>query len=540
MMTARDTSVGTRRFIQISVRASHPAVKRLPAPITRPGRLENRDTIEYGAGMQRRLPVIAATCLLCAGAAQSSEIRLHEDRLSLKANHESLRDVLAEFVRAGVDVKLEPGIDAVVDGTLDDEPIDEGLDALLDSFNYVLYWDVLQGPVGPLTRLAGMHVFRPGQRHAVVPFHPQGNTLVPAHLPGAPLHAKDELLLGLKPGTTAKQFRELLAWIDATAVGSISSFGIYQVRLPRDSNVPAIVATLKNNPWVAAAEPNYIHQIAAPVSDTSDGGTRSASTAADPPPGAAAMAIFDSGLMDLDLLGDSVVGTYDAVDPSQKITDALGHGTQMALIASGAVVPRGLSEVTGENGVPIIAIKAFDDEGQSSNYSLLRGMNFAIAEGGRVISMSWGTDVESAFLEHAVQYAQENDMVVVAAAGNEPNGQPVYPAAYHGVIAVSAMTADGRIWDRSNYGSFVSAAGPGSATFPVGHNGPPGAYVGTSIATPVVASALTQYFANHPDATAVEATAALNDALTDLGDPGRDDYYGHGALDAEALKRLLE
>ena len=167
-------------------------------------------------------------------------------------------------------------------------------------------------------------------------------------------------------------------------------------------------------------------------------------------------------------------------------------------------------------------------------------MEFAIAEGSRVISMSWGTDVESAFLEHAVQYAQENNMVVVAAAGNEPNGRPVYPAAYHGVIAVSAMTADGRIWDRSNYGSFVSAAGPGSATFPVGHNGPPGPYVGTSIATPVVASALTQYFANHPDATVVEATAALNDALTDLGDPGRDDYYGNGALDAEALERLLK
>jgi hypothetical protein len=55
-----------------------------------------------------------------------------------------------------------------------------------------------------------------------------------------------------------------------------------------------------------------------------------------------------------------------------------------------------------------------------------------------------------------------------------------------------------------------------------------------------VARALTQYFGRHPEATAAEATQALQDALTDLGDPGRDAYYGYGALDAAALDKLLK
>jgi hypothetical protein len=131
-------------------------------------------------------------------------------------------------------------------------------------------------------------------------------------------------------------------------------------------------------------------------------------------------------------------------------------------------------------------------------------------------------------------------LIVVAAAGNEPTGKAVYPAAYPGVVAVGAVDADGQLWSQSNYGPFISLAAPGTAKFPVGHNGPPGAYAGTSISSAYVTRALSLYLTRHPKATRQEALTALRDALSDAGAAGRDNQYGHGVLDAHALVRLLK
>ncbi len=490
-----------------------------------------------------RFSLICLTSLLLGGVfcplVPAAELRLDGDRVTLRAEQESLRDVLAEFVRTGVEVRIDPGVEARANGVLEDEDINDALEKLLGHYNYLLSWDVIDGPVGPLPRLAGIHVFRPGRQQEVVPFDPVGSNHVVVRIPGVPAHAKDELLLGMRPGTTAKQFKEVLATVGGTAVESISEFGIYQIRLPRDTDVPKAVAALKGNPWVAVTEPNYIHQVPPPaVSETTASGANPLRSLGEPGDGAA-VAIFDSGLTALDELGGAVVGTFDAVEPSRPIEDPLGHGTQMALIASGAVVPGGAPVDIAADPVPVLAIRSFDDNGAASNFSLLRGIDYAIDQGGRVISMSWGTETDSQFLESAIRYAQQKDMVVVASVGNVPNNQATYPAAYSGVLGISATVPDGTVWKKSNYGDFVFAAAPGTGEFPIGYNGPPGSYVGTSIASPYFARAISLYLADHPDATAESAVDALKGSLTDAGEAGKDPYYGFGVLDAAALEQYL-
>jgi hypothetical protein len=482
------------------------------------------------------LPIFA--CVLSASAA---ELRLDGDRIYLKAEREHLEGVLNEFVRAGVQVEVEPGIAALVNGTLFDEPIQEGLARLFDDFNYILFWKQIDGPLGPMPKLSEIHLFRPGRHRHVKPFVPTGDDFIVVRRAGIPPHAKDELLLGLKPGTTTKQFREMLASIGATAVDSISGLGIYQVRLPRNSDVPAVVEALKRNPWVALAEPNHIQEIANPVlpTDSTLGTAPGARAIGKPGEGIAALAILDSGLTEIEELGDTILGSYDAVNPERSIEDPVGHGTQMALVASGAVVPHGVPAGAASEAVPVLAVRSFDDEGRATNFSLIRGIDYAVQNGARVMSMSWGSETYSEFLAGSVQLAQDKGLIVVASAGNDPINRPVYPAAYPGVLAVSAMEPDGSIWSRSNYGSFIFAAAPAVGVFPVGYNGPPGTYAGTSIASPTVARALTLYFGENPDATPAEAIDALKSVLTDAGETGRDDYYGHGALDAAALQKLL-
>ena len=100
----------------------------------------------------------------------------------------------------------------------------------------------------------------------------------------------------------------------------------------------------------------------------------------------------------------------------------------------------------------------------------------------------------------------------MAAAGNAPTGKPVYPAAYDHVIGVGALTPNGDTWDQSNYGEFVAVSAPGLADLPVGYNGDPGIYAGTSIATAYTARRVASILNQNPDADREMILKLLNEA----------------------------
>lgn len=126
-----------------------------------------------------------------------------------------------------------------------------------------------------------------------------------------------------------------------------------------------------------------------------------------------------------------------------------------------------------------------------------------------MLSLSWGSETDSVFLETAVNYARSKGLVVVAAAGNSPTGEPVYPAAYEAVIAVSALGLDGKAWEMSNYGDFLDLAAPGFASLPVGSNADPGTYAGTSISTAYPAGKIADYLRKHPGAETIDAAELM-------------------------------
>lgn len=488
--------------------------------------------------------VITVLCLALGGlipAARAYEVHIIGDRISLSADHAPLRDILLEFARVGVNVQLDPSLDFTVTGSLENEDMEVALNQLLQSCTFVLFWKVVPGPVGPIPRLSEMQVYQPGHPEAAEPLQTPNANLVVTSGPivGGPRFVADEILLGVKPGTRLEEFKEFLAQIGGAIVDSIPELGIYQIRLPKGTNIQALVDQLKNNPLVAAVEPNYVVDVPRTtlLKDAADTEERDS---ASPPPStnAAAVAVLDSGLLEGVGLDGFVAGRYDSLQPGRMVTDPAGHGTQMAMIAAGVVEPAGASALS--DGVPVLAVRAFDDNGSASFFSLIRAIDYAVSEGARVINLSWGTEVSSDFLSTAIGYAQKNGLLVVAAAGNEPKNVPFYPAAYPGVVAVSAMTEDGTLWSESNYGNFISVAAPGTARFSVGYHGPPGSYAGTSIASAYTAKALALYFTRHPQATRDEAIRALRSSVTDSGAGGRDPYYGYGALDDAAMQKLLK
>jgi hypothetical protein len=117
----------------------------------------------------------------------------------------------------------------------------------------------------------------------------------------------------------------------------------------------------------------------------------------------------------------------------------------------------------------------------TSSDTIMRALEYAANSGVKIISMSWGSEVASQFLETAMNFAAQNGMTLYAAAGNEPTGTPVYPAGYNSVIAVGGLNPDGSQWKDSNYGDFVEQHEPAFANF---NNR---SYAGTSVASPYAA-----------------------------------------------------
>jgi thermitase len=482
--------------------------------------------------------ILAASWLTAAPVPppKGLEVRIDGDRITLRANDTPLKDILAEFVHAGIVVKVDPDIDSRVSGSVKKMDISQALDELLVPYGYALIWDVVPGPLGDIERLEEIQVFRRDGPRRVEAFMPETNFRVVQGPSGGPEFVADEILLAVKPGTNIEQFKLLIAQIGGTVIGSAPELGIYRIRLPPNSNVLAIVDMLKNNLIISRVEPNYAYKM--PAQNPADAATAdsTSASASNAKKGVPPVAVLDSGIQSLSSLDGLIKSAYDAVQPDRRVDDRAGHGTQMALIASGAIPPSGTSG--SESGVPIVAIRAFDDNGYTTSFTMMRAIEYATDQGAKVMNISWGSDTPSTFLESSMKYAQSKGLVVVASAGNVPSGKPVYPASYPGVISVSALNADGSAWDKSNYGSTVTLAAPGTANLPVGHEGPPGGYAGTSIASAYVARNAALYLEKNPNASPAQVKQALINASSPP--PSGAVKYGSGSLDDDAVSRLLQ
>ena len=470
---------------------------------------------------------------LLAGTAQAFFFRLDGDHLWLQAENTPLVEILAQFSRAGVDVRLDPRIQSTVTGTVRGEELGQALESLLESYDYLLTWRVLRGPLGRVPKLEEIQVFLPGGKGSArrIPSKSARFDSTRGILGTSPEFVKDELLVGARPGTTYERFRRLLDEIGGMIVDADASTGIYLIRFPPGTNVEALLEQIARNPLVAHAELNQVTRL--PRMDASASGTPSLPDVRPPADGSVPVAVLDSGLDPAAGLSGLVSAGWDAVDPDRALSDPLGHGTQMAYLASGLLSADGFA-ASGEL-LPLVSIRAFDEDGKTSNFAILQALAYAAQAGAKVVNMSWGSETDSDFMRAAIQQALGRGLILVAAAGNQPSGKPVYPAAYPGVVAVAGVGADGQPWSNSNRGAFVDVSAPAAATFPVGHEGPAGAYVGTSISSAAVAHALGQYMNRNPGVPAAAALAALNQALS----PAPAGGYGAGVLDAAALRRLL-
>jgi subtilisin family serine protease len=134
-------------------------------------------------------------------------------------------------------------------------------------------------------------------------------------------------------------------------------------------------------------------------------------------------------------------------------------------------------------------------------------------------------------LQQAISLLVERNQLITAAAGNAgPGAPPAYPAAWPGVLAVTAVDNQARIYRQANRGEYIDLAAPGVDIW-AARPGTRGAYyTGTSYATPYVSAALAVLRQRADGQGAGFLRRQLRDQARDLGAPGRDPLYGHGLL----------
>ena len=362
----------------------------------------------------------------------------------------------------------------------------------------------------------------------------------------------------------------------------------YAVPVPKGENILQVIADLSEREDVLVVEPDYLVQLDDPTpipgpniplhadaypndpyysyqwhmpqvqSDAAWNINRGANVV---------VAVVDSGVSrGSDLQCRTFVSPYDTITDTAgeyAARDQNGHGTHVAGTI-GQCTNNNHGTVGLAPDVKLMPVRVLDATGSGSMSDIGQGIRWAAAHGATVINMSLGLDCKGApfnschdaFVDDAIAYAVEKDIVIVAAAGNSKGTTPYYPANHPDVIAVSAVDYNRQLAPYSNTGDItLSAPGGNTLVDANGDNyadgilqqtfnqyGEWGFYLleGTSMASPHVAAAAALLRSYAPQANRIQVQQALEQTAMDLGPSGKDSTYGYGLIQAADALRYLK
>jgi subtilisin family serine protease len=364
-------------------------------------------------------------------------------------------------------------------------------------------------------------------------------------MPAAPYHPNRILVMPAATSNLAA-LDQLHANHQCRVLRELPGQGNLQVvQLPTGETVPQAVARYRASGWVRFAEPDHVVSAATtlPGDPYFQNGTQwwlnnygqngglpdadvdapeawdvlhSASTVV--------VAIVDTGirLTHLDLAGNlwtnPLDGThgFDARSGTHNPFDENGHGTHVAGII-GAIGNNSQGVCGMAWNVQLMACKFLDASGNGFNSDAATCIEFARTNGAQVINLSWGGGEYSQAVSNALWLAQQDNILIAAAAGNDVGNIdvfPYYPASLplNNMVSVGASTRTDAAWFRSGHGATnVDLFAPGVTMLSTYTNSDSAYFTrdGTSMATACVAGALALLRQQHPTARASELVGTL-------------------------------
>lgn len=162
-----------------------------------------------------------------------------------------------------------------------------------------------------------------------------------------------------------------------------------------------------------------------------------------------------------------------------------------------------------------------------------------------VINMSITCPSNSEMLQEAINYANDNNVIIIAAAGNEGRDSELgtrylYPAACENVIGVGSVNDDFSVSAFSQKNDYVDIAAAGNNIMSVNYEGKYSTTSGTSFASPVVAGFAAILKEKYPDMNHEKFLSVLKAGSMDIVNTGYDIYSGFGVFDAWECLEFLD
>jgi serine protease len=175
--------------------------------------------------------------------------------------------------------------------------------------------------------------------------------------------------------------------------------------------------------------------------------------------------VIDSGLQTShpEFAGVNIAGGYYSSSTTPWNEDTCGHGTHVSGTIAAALNGSGVVGVT-PGGASLYIVKVFDGPSCGWAYSsdLVDAANHCRDANANIISMSLGGSLRSRTEDRAFRdLANKNDILSIAAAGNDGNSTKSYPASYNSVISVAALDSNNVVASFSQQNNAVELAAPG-------------------------------------------------------------------------------
>lgn len=363
--------------------------------------------------------------------------------------------------------------------------------------------------------------------------------------PVGPEYDAKSVLVKFKPKASTSARKAALAKVKGKPDVSVTED---VVTVTADVPAPDLLKKVKADPSVELASLNYIrHKLATPndpfyVNYQKYLPTVRVNQAWDlsKSAGSQTVAVLDTGVDagHPDLAGHLLPG-YNLFNTALPPNDDNGHGTAVAgIIAAGTGNGSGIAGVAWN--AKIRPVKMLDKDGNGSDGKLVMGINWAVKNGARIITLSLGGAYANSIVHDAIKNAVAKGVLVVTAVGNDGTAEfQQWPAAYPEVLAVGATDRNGVLTSFSNPrdvdivapGFDITSTAPRALT-PAGSAPYFTGLSGTSFSTAIVSGAAALVRNKWPSLTPAQVIARLKATARDAGPRGVDQYYGSGVLDA--------
>ena len=397
-----------------------------------------------------------------------------------------------------------------------------------------------------------------------------------------------EIIVKFKEGTPQANVQSVLLAEDLSVLDELDKLGIMLLSVPKGQELEKI-GKLKRSPLVEYAEPNYTVQVANTIAaephyspiptavwpddpyfpwNLSNIGAPAAwdiTTGSDK----VVIAVIGTGVAldhlelqdkiwtnqdenempdnDIDDDGNGFVDDvhgWDFVNWHGEPQDDHWHGTYVASVAAAETNNETL--IAGVSwGAEIMPVKVLDQNGGGSIADINGGILYAADNGAKIINLSLSLTCSDYphSTQNVVNYAYSKGALIVAGSGDPRVNNPVppdayqYPAALDHVVSVAATDRYDERPDWSTYNNKVDVAAPGRGIWGIFIYPPyaPAAPInGTYAAAAHVSGLAALIWSVNPHLTHDQVEGIITSTAVDMGEPGRDDYFGWGRIDAAA------